>query len=178
MASNVENVSIWWRHHGCARSRYQGQGQVITPDKYCGCNYLCLPLKPASGLLLMPAPGTQVLNYAHSLRYIDFCRCLIFVDFTHILQSYFTETVAMNHTVIPLPLKQQWIIWVNDTHELLSLNRLKKLRVFVILNAPYDINEVENMCSGWLGHNKWPIVITCINLSFVSCWINSENDIR
>ena len=28
MASNAENVSIWWRHHGL--SRYTGQGSVIT----------------------------------------------------------------------------------------------------------------------------------------------------
>ena len=67
MASNAENISIWWRHHvdditttkrrayfmvytvlavvihdSCARSRYQGQGQVIASHSICGM-YLLVP---------------------------------------------------------------------------------------------------------------------------------------
>ena len=66
-SSNAENISIWWRHHvdnitttkrrayfmvytvlavlihdSCARSRYQGQGQVIASHSICGM-YLLVP---------------------------------------------------------------------------------------------------------------------------------------
>ena len=35
------------------RSRYQGQGQVITSHKYCGCNYLSLPFFGTASLHVM-----------------------------------------------------------------------------------------------------------------------------
>ena len=37
----------------CARSRYQGHGKVITSHRYWECNYLSLPLIPASGTTLL-----------------------------------------------------------------------------------------------------------------------------
>ena len=69
-ASNTENVSIWWRHHGikyhsslflllyhiCVAAMivfgkvdafYQGQEQILHPTDTVGCNYWYLPLIPA-----------------------------------------------------------------------------------------------------------------------------------
>ena len=36
MASNVENASIWWRHHACARSIIKVRDTYLYPCRYRG----------------------------------------------------------------------------------------------------------------------------------------------
>ena len=39
--------------------------------------------------------------------------CFVIVNYTQIIQSYFSGTGAM---VAPVPRKQPWRIWANDSH--------------------------------------------------------------
>ena len=48
----------------CARSRYKMQGKVITPHRYCGCNYLYLPLIPAFGARVLKWSAECICIYA------------------------------------------------------------------------------------------------------------------
>ena len=51
-----------WKY--CARSSYQGQGQVITSPVSAGCNYLSLPLIPASDTTLMNWLSTVIILFS------------------------------------------------------------------------------------------------------------------
>ena len=68
MASNAENVSIWWRHHVWAlvcQSRHQGQGQVITSDRYYGVELLVPVLDICTH---SPTPGTNERCHTYDLE--------------------------------------------------------------------------------------------------------------
>ena len=56
---------------GCTRSRFQGQGEVITSHRCSGCNYLSLPLILAQHSSF----GQYTVNpkfYAHGLHFVMF----------------------------------------------------------------------------------------------------------
>ena len=55
----------------CAQSRYQGQGQVITPHNICACNYLYLPLISVSDTTLLTWLGPLLTHWGLMTPYGD-----------------------------------------------------------------------------------------------------------
>ena len=58
------------------RSKYQGHGQVITPDIIYRMSLLCLPLVPASGTALLIR--TELLTYCKHWYILDIWTILVF----------------------------------------------------------------------------------------------------
>ena len=92
MASNAENVSIWWRHHGNDHT-------------------VCKPLKGQSRIHYIPLDMRAVLFYLFHLCFKYDSQLKLFDAFTHIIQGYFNGT-GCNHKIAPVPVKQNCRTWI------------------------------------------------------------------
>ena len=92
MASNAENVSIWWRHHGntspssylsvCASQK--SHHQYVWPSNYDSLSWFC-----------------KHLSSIHNLRYKSFVNLFCWLLFTRLLHFHDTQRVwGHEHTFI------------------------------------------------------------------------------